>query len=149
MKKKLVTLGLAVLVAGSSAYAFGPRGGADFACGKGSHKESFLGHHKSLNGMHDFMSIVSDMKLENSQWVEIRKTMFDLKIQRLKDMQEGEGFRIKFDKNGNIDKEDFVKNRKKYSEKMINTQIKVIEDILKILSKDQKKIVTEKYSYKI
>ena len=79
MKRKLLTLGVAILVAGSSAYAFGPMGPRSFCGNKMTHK-SFMGNSGTI---FDMMSIVSDMELSDKQWIEIKKTMLDIKEQRL------------------------------------------------------------------
>jgi len=146
MKRKLLTLSLAVLVAGSSAYAFGPMGGKSF-CGNKMIKKSFMGY-KNGSTIFDVMAIVSDMQLSNKQWIEIKKTMLDIKEQRLDYFEDKNIFTIKIDENGVFDKDAFIKDRMAYSKKMINTQASTIEKILDILDVSQKKILIKKLALK-
>jgi len=152
MKKQIITLGLAVLVAGSSAYAFGgPRGGQD--CGD----NSFKGHKKGMilnsniksNSMHSLMSAISDLNLSSSQRSDIRKIMFDLREQNIQQMEDGVAFKITLDGNGRFNKEDFISSRTKLSKKMVEMQANMIEKILNSLNNEQKEIVKNRLSKKV
>ena len=142
MRTKIVTLGLAVVVAASSVYAFG---GSKFFgdCDRGMGKKQFM--HTSSNsnsGMKDVMMTLSDMDLTRDQWRNIRKVMFDLKEQRFDSFDENKV--VVLDKKGNFDKEGFIQERTSISKDMINAQAKSIEKILGILNAKQKKILADK-----
>ena len=144
MKRKLLTLGVAILVAGSSAYAFGPMGPRSFCGNKMTHK-SFMGNSGTI---FDMMSIVSDMELSDKQWIEIKKAMLEIKEQRLEYFEGKKVFAIKIDKKGVFDKDEFIKNHMAYSKKMIEAQADIIEKILDILDASQKKILIKKLALK-
>ncbi len=150
MKKQIITLGLAVLVAGSSAYGFDMRGGK--GCQDNSsnnHKKGMLlKSHKSSNSTYGLMSSISELDLSRTQRVEMRKVMFDLREKNIEKMEDKKHFSFTFNKDGKFNKEDFVNNRFKLSKQMIKVQSEMIEKILNILDKEQKKIVLDKLSQK-
>lgn len=140
MRKQILTIGLAVLVASSSVYAFG---GFDRDSNCASHKMMNKSYMKSQNnGVHKVMSIVSDMDLTSSQWIEIKKTMLDMRKERLDDKQDMPT--ITFNKDGSFDKEKFIKERTTFSKEMIETHSQMIEKIVSILDKSQKEILISK-----
>ena len=148
MKKQIITLGLAVLVAGSSAYGFSMRGG--HGCGddfQNNHKKGMLlNTHKSSNGMYRLMSTISDLDLTRTQRVEIRKVMFDLREKNIETMEDKKTFTLTFTKDGKFNKENFIDNRAKFSKQMLKVQASMIEKVLSILDDKQKKIVVSKLS---
>jgi len=150
MKKQIITLGLAVLVAGSSAYGFDMRGGK--GCQDNSlnnHKKGMLlKSHKSSNSTYGLMSSISDLDLSRVQKVEIRKVMFDLREKNIEKMEDKNTHSFTFNQNGDFNKKDFINNRVKLSKKTIKLQSEMIEKILNILDKEQKKIVLDKLSQK-
>lgn len=137
MRKQILTAGLAILVASSSVYAFGGGFERGSNCGDKMMNKSFM---KSQNsGMYQIISIVSDMDLSKEQWIEIKKTMHDMKKERFDDKQERPT--ITFNKDGSFDKEKFIKDRSSFSKEMIESQATVVEKITSILDKSQKKIL--------
>jgi hypothetical protein len=148
MKKQIITLGLAVFVAGSSAYGFGMRDGQ--GCGDDFPKDykrvMLLNSHKSSNGMYSLMSTISDLDFTRVQRVEIRKVMFDLKEKNIETMEDKKTLTLPFTKDGKFNKEDFINNRAQFSKQMIKVQASMIEKILNILDEEQKKIVIQKLS---
>ncbi len=140
MKKQILTTGLALLVASSSAYAFG---GVDRCENYSSQKmmsKSFMKNHG--DGIHNIMAIVSNMDLTKEQWIEIKKTMLDMKKDRIDDMEDR--LSITFHKDGSFDKEKFIKERSTFSKEMIESQGVMIEKIVSILDKSQKEILISK-----
>jgi hypothetical protein len=144
MSKKLLTLSVAILVAGSSVYAFGPMNQRSFCGNKMAHKV-FRGN-KGI--VFDIMSIVSDMNLSNEQWIEVKKIMLEVKEQRLKHLKNKKVFTIYVDENGIFDKDKFIQERTTYSKKMIELQADIIEKILSVLNDSQKKILIKKLTLK-
>ncbi len=142
MKKQILTIGLTILVAGTSAQAFMNNGDND-SCGKRMHKKSFMSHKKD-SGLHSVMSIVSDMDLSDSQWLKIRTTMKSMKKDRFKNHDSKKISKIILDKDGNFNKEEFIKNHTLTSSDLIEKRASRIEKILDILDASQKKIVADK-----
>ncbi len=146
MKKQIITLGFAVLVASSSAYGFGMKSGGCEKNSNNSHNKGILlKSDKSSNGIHSLMSVVSSLDLSRTQKSEIRKVMFNLKEENIKNMDGKKSFTITFNKDGKFNKQEFINNRTKLSKKMVNVQSKMIEKILTILDDEQKKIVQDNY----
>ncbi len=142
MKVKLITLGLAVLVATSSVYAFGdPQG---WNCGNQQNRMPFS---QSMafngNGMRDVMMTLSSMDLSKTQWSEIRKVMFEMRDQHF-DVSTEKASVVVIHKDGTFDKESFIKSRTTLSKEMIDTQAKSIEKILSILTEAQRKLLADK-----
>jgi len=88
------------------------------------------------------MAIVSNMDLTKEQWIEIKKTMLDMKKERLDDKQEVPT--ITFNKDGSFEKERFIKERSTFSKEMIESQATIVEKITSILDKSQKEILVSK-----
>ncbi|WP_044417918.1 hypothetical protein [Halarcobacter anaerophilus] len=140
MKKFILTIGLTALVTSSTVFAFG-----------GSNRDSNCGSYKMMNkpyvnyqnnSMHKIMSIISNINLTQEQWIELKKTMLDMKKERLDDKLDMPT--ITFDKNGSFDKEKFVNERTTFSKNMIEAQSKMIEKVVSILDESQRKfLVTE------
>ena len=146
MRKKIITVGLALLVAGSSAYGFGMRGaqgGCDNNFNNKHKRGMLLNLNKNSNSMYALMSSISDLDLSKTQRSKIRKVMFDLRESKIADDKVA---MITFDENGKFNKEDFIKNREKLSQEMIVLQANAIEKILNILNSDQKEIIIKKLS---
>jgi len=140
MKAKLITLGLAVMVASSSVYAFnGPRGWDCDSKGKMPFQKEIA---LSGNGMQEVMMTLSNMDLSKTQWSEIRKIMFDMRDQRFESLDTKPSVIIS--KEGTFDKESFIKNRATLSKEMIDAQAKSIEKVLSILSEAQRKTLATK-----
>jgi len=147
-KKQIITLGLAVFVAGSTAYGFGMRDGQgcrdDFP---NDYKRGMLfNSHKSSNGIYSLMSTISELDLTSAQRVEIRKVMFDLREKNIETMEDKKTLTLIFTKDGKFNKEDFINNRVQFSKQMIKVQASMIEKILNILDEEQKKTVVSKLS---
>jgi len=148
MKKQISTLGLAVFVAGSTAYGFGMRDGQgcrDYF--PNDYKRGMLfNSHKSSNGIYSLMSTISELDLTRAQRVEIRKVMFDLREKNIETMEDKKTLTLIFTKDGKFNKEDFINNRVQFSKQMIKVQASMIEKILNILDEEQKKTVVSKLS---
>ncbi|WP_060825216.1 hypothetical protein [Sulfurospirillum cavolei] len=142
MKAKLITLGLTVMVASSSLYAFG--GVQGWNCGNQQNRMPFS-HPMSFNGnsMRDIMMTLSSMDLSKTQWSEIRKVMFEMRDQHFDASAEKASVEV-IHKDGSFDKEHFIKNRTSLSKEMIDTQAKSIEKILSILTEAQRKSLAGK-----
>lgn len=139
MKKQILAIGLAVLVAGSSLYAFGgfDRG---FGCTGKMFGKPFM---KSQgDGIYGVMLVVSDMDLTSSQWAEVKKVMLDVKKERL-DSSENYPQAI-FKSDGLFDKEKFIEERTATSKKMIEAQAKAVEKIVSILDNSQRDTLISK-----
>lgn len=140
MRKQILTIGLAAILASSSVYAFGGFERGSNCGGQKMMNKSFM---KSQgDGIHNIMTIVSNMDLTSSQWTEIRKTMLDMKKQRLDNSENV--MSISFNKDGSFDKEQFVKEHTAFSKDMIDTQSKAIEKIVSILSESQRETLISK-----
>lgn len=140
MKKQILKLGLAIAVVSSTVYAFGGFDAGGPMCGGKMMNKPFM--KQQGNGLHTIMSIVSDMDLSSSQWTRIRKTMLDMKRERL-DNCENQAV-ISFKNDGSFDKEKFIKEHTALSKNMIAAQSKTIEKIISILNKSQKEILVSK-----
>lgn len=144
IKSKIAILSLVATVAASSVYAFG--GAKSFGeCERGNPSTFMKNSQFSNTGMKEVMMILSDMDLSKNQWQEIRKVMFDLKEQRL-DKLDGKDNIVLVDKNGNFDKEKFIKDRTSMSKDMIEVQAKAVEKVLSVLSETQRKTLASKIS---
>jgi Spy/CpxP family protein refolding chaperone len=148
MKKQIITIGLAVLVAGSSAYGFGMKGGCENDSYDSHKRGMLLNSNKSSNSMYSLMSVISDLELSRTQQLDIRKIMFDLREENIQKMEDTHSFNVTFTKDGKFDKEEFVNNRIKLSKQMVEVQSKMIEKIFNILDDKQKNIVQNKLSLK-
>jgi len=148
MKKQIITLGLAVLVAGSSAYAFSMKDRD--GCGdnfQNNHKRGMtLNSHQSSKSMYSLMSTISDLDLTRTQKVQIRKVMFDLREKNIETMEDKKTLSLIFTKEGKFNKEAFINNRVQFSNNMVKVQASMIEKVLNILDEEQKKIVVSKLS---
>jgi Spy/CpxP family protein refolding chaperone len=138
MKKLITTISLATIVAVTSAQAFGGFGGPS-SCGPSKMHGGF-----SLASMHDdslggLMSALSNTKLTDAQWVEIKKIMIDVRDTKLKAYLDDKKATVS---DASFDKEQFVKERTKLAQKVINSQAVAIEKILKVLTPDQQKLIT-------
>lgn len=149
MRKQILTIGLALLVASSSVYAFGGFDRCENYSSQKMMNNSFIKNHR--DGIHNIMAIVSNMDLTKDQWVEIKKTMLDMKIDRIDSMEDKPS--ITFHKDGSFDKEKFIKERSTFSKEMIESQGQMIEKIVSILDKSQKEIlisnINDNTSFKI
>jgi len=143
MKSKIVSVSLAVLVATSSLYAFGgSRGLSDCGPSKGGMFHSIRGFDTDTN-LRSMMMTISQMELSSVQWSELRKVMFDLKEQRFENFDKPK-ISLVVDKDGNFNKESFIKNRASFSKEMIESQGNAMEKILNILDASQKKVLASK-----
>lgn len=143
MKTKILKLSLAVILATNTLYAFdGPkgfdncdnmRGGMPFASSSDFQNDS----------MKNMMMTLSDMELSTVQWKAIRKVMFDLKEQRFENFKKNNPI-VLIDKEGNFDKDEFVKDRTTLSKEMIETQSEAVEKVLNILDESQRKYLASK-----
>ena len=140
MRKQILTTGLVLLVASSSVYAFGGFDRGENCSNQKMMSKSFMKHQK--NGIHNVMAIVSNMDLTKDQWVEIKKTMLDMKKDRIDVIEDKPS--ITFHKDGSFDKEKFIKERSTFSKEMIESQGLMIEKIVSILDKSQKEILISK-----
>ena len=101
MTKQIITIGLSLLVAGSSVYGSGMRGGQECGYGKNfnnNHKRGMLlNSNKSSSSMYAFMSSISDLDLSRTQSSKIKRIMFDFRESKIAD---DKVVMITFDKNG-------------------------------------------------
>ena len=143
------------MVAGGSAYGFGMKGCQDgcnknFNCNKSfnnNHKRGMLlSLNKSSNSMYILMSSISDLNLSKKQRSQIKKVMFNLREKNIKKITDNKAPTITFNKDGNFNKKDFIKNKEKLSKELIVLQADAIEEILNILNSEQKEIVIKKLS---
>ena len=93
--------------------------------------------------MKNMMMTLSDMELSTVQWKAIRKVMFDLKEQRIENFKKNNPI-VLIDKEGNFDKDEFVKDRTTLSKEMIETQSEAVEKVLNILDESQRKYLASK-----
>ncbi len=141
MKAKLITFGLALMVASSSVYAFnGPRGWGCDSKGPMPFQQQMS---CSGNGMQEVMMTLSTMDLSKTQWSEIRNIMFEMRDQRFEGVDTKASVVI-LTKDGTFDKEGFIKNRASISKEMIDAQAKSIEKVLSVLSESQRKTLANK-----
>ncbi len=142
MRRKFLKLSLVAMVAASSVYAFG--GAKSFGVCDQGHKMPFTKKGDVVNnGMKEIMMKLSDMDLSKSQWKEIKQVMFDLKEQRFDTLKNKETI-ILLNKDGNFDKDKFIKDRTSISKDMIEAQAKAVEKVLSILSETQRKTLASK-----
>ncbi len=142
MRTKFLKLSLVAMVATSSVYAFG--GAKSFGECDREHTMPFMKKgNVANNAIKEIMMTISDMDLSKSQWKEIRKVMLDLKEQRFDTFKDKENV-VFMDKDGNFDKEKFIKDRTSISKDMIEAQAKAVEKILSILSETQRKTLASK-----
>ncbi len=151
MRKYIITIGLAVVVASSSAYGFGKRDGQGYGDNfPNNHKRGgILSSNKIQSGIYSFMSAISNLNLSNTQKTKIREVMFKFKQNKIEQRENTKTSTITFDENGNFKKEFFIQNRTKISQKMITKQANMVENILNILNDDQKDTITKKLSKQV
>ena len=142
MRRKLLKLSLVAMIATSSVYAFG--GAKSFGeCDQGAKMPFAKKGDIANNGMKEIMMKLSDMDLSKSQWKEIKQVMFDLKEQRFDTLKNKETI-ILLNKDGNFDKDKFIKDRNSISKDMIEAQAKAVEKVLAILNETQRKTLASK-----
>ena len=89
---------------------------------------------------------MDNLDLTRKQRVEIRKVMFDLKEKNFGTMEDRKTIVPMLSEDGKFKKEDFINNRTKISKAMATAQATMLEKVLNILDKDQRKIVVNKLS---
>jgi hypothetical protein len=144
MRTKFLKLSLVAMVAASSVYGLG--GAKKFGeCGRGDTMPFMKKGDVANDGMKEIMMTISDMDLSKSQYKEIKQAMLDLKEQRFDTFKDKENV-VFMDKDGNFDKEKFIKDRTSISKDMIEAQAKAVEKFLSILSEAQRKTLASKIS---
>lgn len=143
MKTKILKLSLAVILATSTLYAFGGHKGFDNCDNMRGGMPYASSSHFQNDSMKNMMVTLSDMELSTVQWKAIRKVMFDLKEQKFENLKKNNPI-VLIDKEGNFDKDEFVKDRTTLSKEMIETQSEAMEKVLNILDESQRKYLASK-----
>ncbi len=146
MRKQMMMIGLAVVVASSSLYGFGRGGGGPDGFSNKHKRGGLINSNKQSNSMYSFMSAISNLDLSKTQRADIRKVMFKFKESKIEQRENSKASAIIFDENNNFKKELFIQNRIKISQKMINLQANMIKNILNILNDNQKDTISKKLS---
>ncbi len=134
MRKQLMTIGLATLLAASSLYA---SGGYKKGCDDDRYEKRMHAPFSHYNGgVASVMGALSQMELSDDQWIEVKMLMLEMKKQRMKSYSQ-QKMSSYWNDSGSFDAKGFVKDGLERAESRLQAQAKMIEQLGSILSEEQ------------
>lgn len=134
MKKVFLPMMLTLALVGTSAYAYGNKSSqCDKKEGYSKNKSAMM--HQKKDCFKSMMHSVAQLNLSDAQWMEVKKTMLEMKIDNL-DASKPQGLQTYF-KGDSFDKKSFVEDKTKAMTTQIQNKAAAIEKITELLNKEQ------------